>query len=89
MAKPQWSPRDRQIVKHIEAIQEAGADPELFGEALTKVRDDPSLTSAQRDAIYKTLAQEAAQAYFVFASGKQLDMQELFGEAIMKAKNAE
>ncbi|MCA9551487.1 MAG: hypothetical protein KC933_15735 [Myxococcales bacterium] len=75
------SPRDRRITKHIAAIGQAGSDLEAFAAAVRSVRDDPSLTSAHRDAIFKTLAQDAAQAFFVFATGKALDMEELLGEA--------
>jgi hypothetical protein len=75
------TPRDRRITKHIRAIAEAGADIEAFAAAVRGVRDDPSLTSAHRDAIFKTLAQDAAQAFFVFATGKALDLEELLGEA--------
>lgn len=74
------SPRDRRITKHIRAISEAGTDIEAFSAAVRAVRDDPSLTSAHREAIYKTLAQDAAQAYFVFATGKALDLEELLGK---------
>lgn len=76
------TPRDRRIKKHIHAIADAGTDIESFAAALRAVRDDPSLTSAHRDAIFKTLAQDAAQAYFVFATGKELDLEELLGEPV-------
>lgn len=72
------TPRDRRIVKHIEAIAEAGQDIEKFAAAVRDVRDDPKLTSAKREAIWKTLAQEAAQAYYVFATGKPIDFEKLF-----------
>ena len=49
------TPRDRRIVKHLKAIAEAGTDPETFAAALRGIRDDGTLTSAKRDAIYKTL----------------------------------
>jgi hypothetical protein len=74
------TPRDRRITKHIRAIADAGMDLEGFAAAVRSVRDDPSLTSAHREAIFKTLAQEASQAYFVFATGKPLDMEELLGK---------
>lgn len=73
------SPRDRRITKHIRTIADAGTDIEKFAEALRGVRDDPALTSAHRDAIYKTLAQEASQAYFVFATGQEMDLEALLG----------
>lgn len=73
------TPRDRRITRHIAAIAEAGVDIEKFAAALRAVRDDPSLTSAHREAIFKTLAQEAAQAYFVFATGQALDFEQLLG----------
>jgi hypothetical protein len=73
-------PRDRRITKHIGAIAQAGTDIEKFAAAVREVRDDPQLTSAHRDAIWKTLAQEAAQAYFVFATGKPIDLEKLLGE---------
>ncbi len=74
------TPRDRRITKHIRAIADAGTDLEGFAAAIRSVRDDPSLTSAHREAIFKTLSQEAAQAYYVFATGKPLDMEELLGK---------
>ncbi len=73
-------PRDKRILKHITALTSAGMNIEAFAEAIRGVRDDPSLTSAHRDAIWKTLAQDAAQAYFVFTTGKPLDMEEILGE---------
>jgi len=73
------SPRDRKITRHIAAIAEAGTDIEEFAAALREVRDDPQLTTGHRDAIWKTLAQEAAQAYFVFTTGKPIEMEKLFG----------
>lgn len=72
--------RDRRIVKHIRALAEAGTDIEKFAASVRSVRDDPSLTSAHRDAIYKTLAQEAAQAYYVFTTGKPINLEELVGK---------
>ena len=71
------TPRDKRIVRHVQAIAEAGVDIEKFADAIRGVRDDPALTSAHREAIFKTLAQDAAQAYFVFTTGKPLDLAEL------------
>ncbi len=76
---PRIPPRDKRITRHITAIAEAGVDIEKFAAAVRAVRDDPSLTSAHREAIFKTLAQEAAQAYFVFATGRPLDLEQLLG----------
>ncbi len=67
-------PRDRRIVRHIAAIQAAGVDIDAFSRAVSAVRDDPQLSSAMREAIWKTLAQEAAQAYYVFTTGKPIDL---------------
>ena len=72
-------PRDKRIKRHIAAIAAAGVDIQKFVEALRGVRDDPALTTAHREAIFKTLAQEAAQAYFVFATGKPIDLEQLIG----------
>lgn len=72
-------PRDPRILRHIRKISEAGTDLEAFAEALRGVQSDPALTTSHRDAIYKTLAQEAAQAYFHFATGEALDLEELLG----------
>ena len=74
-------PRDPRILKHIRKISEAGVDIDKFSEALRGVQSDPALTTQHREAIYKTLAQDAAQAYFLFASGKPLDLEELLGQA--------
>lgn len=68
------SPRDPRIVRHIEAIASAGTDVEAFSKAIEAVREDPNLSAAKRDAIWKTLAQEAAQAYYMFTTGQPLDM---------------
>lgn len=68
------TPRDRRIVKHISTIKRAGVDIGRFAQAVEAVRDDPNLSRAMRVAIWKTLAQEAAQAYYVFTTGKPLDM---------------
>lgn len=68
------TPRDPRIVKHMAAIAQAGTDIAAFAEAIEAVRDDPHLSAAKREAIWKTLAQEAAQAYYVFTTGKPLDM---------------
>ena len=38
------------------------------------------MSSIHREAIYKTLAQDAAQAYFTFATGKPLNLEEILGE---------
>lgn len=72
-----FTPRDQRIVKHVQEIAEAGQDIEKFAEALRAVRDDASLSSAHRGAIWKTLAQEAAQAYCVMVTGKQIDLEVL------------
>ncbi|MEL7369476.1 MAG: hypothetical protein AAFN74_11225 [Myxococcota bacterium] len=77
---PKITPRDRRITRHIKAISEAGVDIDKFANAVRSVRDDPALTSAHREAIFKTLAQEAAQAYFVFATGKPLDLEQILGD---------
>ena len=73
------TPRDKRITRHIAEIAAAGTDIEKFAVAVRGVRDDPALTSAHREAIFKTLAQEAAQAYFVFATGKPIDLEQLIG----------
>lgn len=75
-----FGPRDRRIVRHVQALAEAGQDIEKFAAAIRDVRDDPRLTSAHREAIWKTMAQEAAQAYFVFATGEPIDVEKLIGE---------
>jgi hypothetical protein len=70
-------PRDKRIVKHIKAIAESGAEIEKFAKALRAFRDDASLTSAQREAVFKTLAQDAAQAYYVMVTGKPIELEKL------------
>jgi hypothetical protein len=72
-ATPSISPRDKRVVKHVRAIADAGSDIEKFVRALREFRDDLSLTTAQRDAIFKTLAQDASHAYFVMVTGKPID----------------
>ncbi len=69
------SPRDRRITRHIRALAEAEGSLEKFAAAVSSVRDDPSLSTAHRDAIWRTMAQEAAQAYFVLATGKPIDLE--------------
>jgi hypothetical protein len=66
-------PRDKRIVRHIKAIAESGGDIDKFVKALQAFRDDASLTTAQREAVFKTLAQDAAHAYFVMVTGKPVD----------------
>jgi hypothetical protein len=73
-------PRDRRITRHIHAIAEAGQDIEKFAAAIREVRDDPKLTTAHREAIWKTLAQDAAQAYFVFATGHPIEIEKVIDE---------
>lgn len=70
-------PRDKRIVRHIAAINQAGTDIDAFSKAISAVRDDPQLTSAMREAIWKTLAQDAAQYYYIFSTGKPLDLDEI------------
>jgi hypothetical protein len=70
-------PRDRRIVRHIRAIVEAGTDLTRFSRALQAMRDDPALSTGQREAIFKSLAQEAAQAYYVMATGEPIDLEAL------------
>jgi hypothetical protein len=74
---PEGPPRDKRIVKHIRAMAEGGADIEKFVKALHAFRDDASLTSAQREAIFKTMAQDAAQAYYVMTTGEAIDLEKL------------
>ena len=73
---PKKTPRDRRIVKHIKALHEAGSDTAKFIESLEDLRDDPTLSNAHRDAIFRTLAQDAAQAYFRFVTGGPIDLSE-------------
>lgn len=70
-------PRDKRIVKHIKAIAESGPDIEKFVKALQAFRDDAGMTSAQRDAVFKTLAHDAAQAYYVMVTGKPIELEKL------------
>jgi hypothetical protein len=79
-------PRDKRIVRHIRAMAEAGNDIEKFVKALHAFRDDASLTSAMRDAIFKTMAHDAAQAYYVLVTGEALDPAKL--EAMLDEKSA-
>lgn len=73
-------PRDRRITRHLRAIAEAGTDVEKFAAALQSMRDDGTIGRQHRDAIYKTLAQDAAQAYFAFVTGKPIDLETIVGE---------
>jgi hypothetical protein len=66
--------RDRRILKHIKALADAGTDVKKFVSALQSVRTDNALNHAQKVAIYKTLAQEAAVGYRYAMSGKALDL---------------
>lgn len=67
MTRP--GPRDPRVVAHIHALNDAGTDLERFGERLRAVRDDPALGDRQREAIFKTLAQDAARAYTLIIRG--------------------
>jgi hypothetical protein len=75
--KPTLPPRDKRIVKHIRAMAESGQEIEKFVKALQAFRDDAGLTTAQREAVLKTLAQDAAQAYYVMVTGEPIDLQKL------------
>ena len=70
-------PRDKRIVRHIKAIAESGVDIEKFVKALHAFRDDASLTTTMREAIFKTMAHDSAQAYYVLVTGEALDPSKL------------
>src|SRR6266436_3464334 len=74
---PPISPRDKRIVKHIRAFAECGSEIEKFVKSLHAFRDDASLTTAQRDAIFKTMAQDASHAYFLMVTGKDIEWDKL------------
>src|SRR5262245_6587138 len=76
-----FPPRDKRIVKHIRALEESGQDIEKFVTALRDIRDDASLTPPQREAIFKTMAQDAAQAYYVMVTGKPIELDKLVEQA--------
>lgn len=63
-------PRDRRIVMHVKALQEAGQDTKAFVEALAAIKNDANLNDAQRGAILKTLAQNMALTYSAILSPK-------------------
>lgn len=86
--KPTLPRRDRRIVRHIQAIEAAGTSIEGFQKAIAAVRDDPNLSAAMREAIWKTLAQQAGQAYYVFTTGQPIDMDAMI-EAFEKQKKAQ
>lgn len=67
--RPEAAPRDPKIVAHIQALNEAGRDLDCFAERLRAVRDDSELSTGQREAIFKTLAQDAARAYMILVRG--------------------
>lgn len=76
---PPIGPRDARIGKHIKQLGEASEDPVRFAEALRAFRDDVTLSAPQREAIFKTLAQDAAIGFFVLVTGKPLDLKAMLG----------
>lgn len=71
------SRRDQRIVRHMKALEAALGQEEAYQQALNGVRDDNSLTPPQREAIYKTLAQQSLLWYIEALSGKPVDVEEL------------
>lgn len=76
-SKPSQERRDQRIVRHIKALAAALGQEEAYQQALNGVRDDNGLTEAQREAIYKTLAQQSLLWYIEACSGKPVNFSEL------------
>lgn len=75
--KSQQERRDQRIVRHMKTLAAALGQEEAYQQALNGIRDDNSLTEAQRAAIYKTLAQQSLLWYIEACSGEPVDMAEL------------
>ena len=69
--------RDQRIVRHIKALQEGLGHEEAYQQALNGIRDDNGLSDAQREAIYKTLAQQSLLWYIEAATGNPVNVEEL------------
>lgn len=69
--------RDQKIVAHIKALHQAAGDDEAYATALQAIRDDGTLKPPQREAIYKTLAQQSLLWYLEACSGNPIDLSQL------------
>ncbi|TNE46689.1 MAG: hypothetical protein EP343_22505 [Deltaproteobacteria bacterium] len=71
------SRRDQRIVRHMKALEAALGNEEAYQQALNGIRDDNALTGPQREAIYKTLAQQSLLWYIEALKGEPVDVEEL------------
>jgi hypothetical protein len=60
---------DPRILKHIEALANAGTDLDAFVAALAEIRTDRNLTRTAKTAILKTLAMEQSIHYLSACTG--------------------
>jgi hypothetical protein len=74
------------IQGHIDALREAGLDTESFFEALVGIRDDRALGDAQRNALYRLLANESFVWYLESLRGKPIDRIKLAEQAAIIAE---
>jgi hypothetical protein len=69
--------RDQRIVHHIRALQETVGLEGPYASALNAVRDDSRLNQEQREAIYKTLAQQSLLWYIEACTGKPVSLADI------------
>lgn len=79
--------RDQRIVRHVKALNDAAGNDEAWRLALNAVRDDTTLSAAQRGAIHKTLAQQSLLWYVEACSGKPVDLDEVEARLAQHAKS--
>jgi hypothetical protein len=71
-------PKLRQRVEdHLQRLRKAGLDPTQLADALVELRDDPLLTTPQREAIYNLLATESFVWYLEALRGGAVDREKL------------
>ena len=68
------SQHDARLLEHIDALAQAGTDLEAFLVAIDAVRRDPNLSSAARNAIWKTLARDQTIHYLTAITGRMPEL---------------
>lgn len=66
---------------HIDELRKAGLDTQAFFDALVGIRDDSTLPTAQRDALYRLIASECFIWYLEALRGEPIDRIKLVEDA--------
>ncbi|MCK6547245.1 hypothetical protein L6R52_15445 [Myxococcota bacterium] len=69
------------VVAHVEKLRQAGLQTEAFFDALISIRDDSTLPTAHRDALYRIVAMESYVWYLEALRGEPVDRFKLMAEA--------